>query len=65
MRYTLRVREVAQRFDVTEETIRDWINGGRLSAIKLGKSWRINAADVARVSQEGLPPGPRPHRSRR
>jgi excisionase family DNA binding protein len=60
MPYTLRVREVARRFDVTEETIRDWINSGRLSAIKLGRSWRVSSEDVERILQEGLPEEPRP-----
>jgi excisionase family DNA binding protein len=64
MPYTLRVREVAQRFEVTEETIRDWINSGRLSAIKIGKSWRINSEDVERIFREGLPQEPRPCQSR-
>jgi excisionase family DNA binding protein len=64
MPYTLRVREVARRFEVTEETIRDWINSGRLSAIKIGKSWRISAEDVERILQEGFPQEPRPYQSR-
>jgi excisionase family DNA binding protein len=64
MPYTLRVREVARRFEVTEGTIREWINSGRLSAIKLGKSWRISSEDVERISQEGLPEEPRPCQSR-
>jgi excisionase family DNA binding protein len=60
MPYTLRVREVARRFEVTEGTIREWINSGRLSAIKLGKSWRISSEDVERILQEGFPQEPRP-----
>jgi excisionase family DNA binding protein len=64
MPYTLRVREVARRFDVTEETIRDWINSGKLSAIKLGRSWRVSSEDVERISQEGLPQEPRPDQPR-
>jgi excisionase family DNA binding protein len=60
MPYTLRVREVARRFEVTEGTIREWINSGRLSAIKIGKSWRVSSEDVEQVLREGFPQESRP-----
>jgi excisionase family DNA binding protein len=60
----LRTREVAQRLDVTEETIRDWIASGKLPAVKIGKSWRIRSEDVDRILQEGLSPEPRPCETR-
>jgi excisionase family DNA binding protein len=33
--------EVAQRFRVTPRTVRRWVTGGELEAIRVGRQWRI------------------------
>ena len=46
---SLSIREAATRADVTEKTVRRWIKGGRLHAIKLGGQYRITLADLDRA----------------
>ena len=41
------VREVAERLQVAEATVRHWIKVGQLRAIDIGKGWRIAHADLA------------------
>lgn len=40
------VEQVAAAFQVTTETVRDWIKDGDLPAYKLGVQWRIKNADL-------------------
>ena len=40
------VRQVADRLQVAEATVRHWIKLGRLRAINIGKGWRIANADL-------------------
>ncbi|MEM8919911.1 MAG: helix-turn-helix domain-containing protein, partial [Pseudomonadota bacterium] len=37
----LTVHETAAQLKVKESTIRTWIRGGKLRAIKFGREWRI------------------------
>jgi len=46
---SLSIREAATRADVTEKTVRRWIKGGRLHALKLGGQYRITLADLDRA----------------
>jgi len=46
---SLSIREAATRADVTEKTVRRWIKGGRLRALKLGGQYRITLADLDRA----------------
>ena len=41
------VREVAERLEVAEATVRHWIKSGALRAIDIGKGWRISDTDLA------------------
>jgi excisionase family DNA binding protein len=47
-RLGLRVHEMAQAFNVTDATVRDWIARGEVPARRLGGVWFINP-DVART----------------
>lgn len=38
--------QVAQRLQVTERTVYDWIRAGKLQGTKLGRLWRIRPADL-------------------
>jgi excisionase family DNA binding protein len=40
------VHEVAERLEVAEATVRQWIKSGSLRAIDIGKGWRISDTDL-------------------
>lgn len=40
------VKEVADRLQVGEATVRGWIKDGELRAIEIGKVWRIADSDL-------------------
>ena len=42
------VQELADRLEVAEATVRQWIKSGVLRAIDIGKGWRIPDTDLAR-----------------
>ena len=51
--FLMTVRQVAEMFQVTEWTVRNWINGrsgqpgqGVLKAVKRGKGWRVWHSDA-------------------
>ncbi|BCH30874.1 hypothetical protein MesoLjLc_28040 [Mesorhizobium sp. L-8-10] len=42
------VQELAERLEVAEATVRQWIRSGELRAIDIGKGWRIADTDLER-----------------
>jgi excisionase family DNA binding protein len=42
----LTVTQVAEEFQVTTQTIRNWIEGGALPAAKIGRAYRVKREDV-------------------
>jgi excisionase family DNA binding protein len=42
----LNVQQVAAQFSVTPQTVRSWIDGGKLKAGRVGKAYRILSRDV-------------------
>ena len=47
--------QVAQRLQVTEFTVREWLKQGKMTGFKAGRSWRISDEDITeflRKSQE-------------
>jgi excisionase family DNA binding protein len=42
----LTVEQVAQEFQLTSQTIRNWIRSGALSAVKIGHVYRVKREDV-------------------
>lgn len=42
------VQELADRLEVAEATVRQWIKSGVLRAIDIGKGWRIADTDLER-----------------
>ena len=42
----LKVEDVAERFHVDARTVRNWINGNKLRAVKLGHQWLISEEEV-------------------
>lgn len=46
------VRELAERLEVAEATVRQWIRSGELRAIDIGKGWRISDSDLERFLKD-------------
>ena len=44
--HLLTVTQVADEFQVTTQTIRNWIEGGALPAAKIGRAYRVKREDV-------------------
>lgn len=42
------VQELAERLEVAEATVRQWIKSGKLRAIDIGKGWRVADSDLER-----------------
>ena len=42
----LTVPQVAEEFQVTAQTVRNWIDQGVLSAVRVGRAFRIERSDV-------------------
>jgi excisionase family DNA binding protein len=48
------IKELAEFLKVNEATIRRAIDSGKLKALKVGKSWRIEKEEVIKWLQEGV-----------
>ena len=42
----LTVHDVAEKLQVKESTVRDWINKRHLRAVRFGREWRIAVKDL-------------------
>lgn len=56
----LTLAQVAERLQVSTQTVRDWIAKGRLSALQLDRAFRVRREDLeamiaARTTQARLP----------
>jgi excisionase family DNA binding protein len=49
----LTVAEVADRFKVNQQTVRNWIEQGRLPAVRVGRRVRIRRSDFDRILDGG------------
>ena len=48
----LNVNQVAERFEVTPETIRRWVRAGKIKARRIGyKSLRFRLADIVKFEE--------------
>lgn len=48
----LSTNKVAALFDVTAETVRDWISQGKIEGVKINNTWRIRKSEVLRFGQQ-------------
>jgi excisionase family DNA binding protein len=57
------VQELAERLEVAEATVRQWIRSGELRAIDIGKGWRIADTDLDQFlrARDTAPRGGAPH----
>ena len=44
--------KVAKIFDVKDYTVREWIDQGKLKAIKIAGRWRIQQSEITRFANE-------------
>lgn len=49
----LTVAEVADQFKVNQQTVRNWIDQGRLPAVRVGRRVRIRRSDFDRILEGG------------
>lgn len=49
------IPQFAELFDCNPETVYKWIAAGKIKPIPLGRHMRINAQEVARIIEEGVP----------
>jgi excisionase family DNA binding protein len=49
------VEELAEYLKVANHTVRLWIRDGKVSAVRIGRSYRIPLAEVRRIVSEGIP----------
>ncbi|MEE0801075.1 MAG: helix-turn-helix domain-containing protein [Gemmiger sp.] len=54
--------QVAERYGVSPLTVREWIRGGMLEAIRLGRDYRVSEEDLVRFEQRRRT-HPSPHSS--
>ena len=46
-------REVAESLKVSTQTVKVWIKGEKLKAVKVGHSWRIRKTDLDEFLKKG------------
>lgn len=44
--------KVAQKFDVTVDTVRVWIKEGKIRAVRVGRYWKVPMSEVTRLGEE-------------
>jgi excisionase family DNA binding protein len=45
------VEEVAELFEVTPATVREWLRAGKLPGVRPGRDWKIQREDVYNLAQ--------------
>lgn len=48
----LTVEEVAAKFGVTDQSVRNWITSGRLRATRHGRVWRVRREDLDKMTAQ-------------
>jgi excisionase family DNA binding protein len=56
----LTVAEVAETLKLNQQTVRNWIEQGRLPALRVGRRVRIKRSDFQRILDESYSGGPSP-----
>ena len=46
--------EVAERLQLSEQTVRRWLREEKLKGVKLGSKWRIRERDIQELLKEKL-----------
>lgn len=48
----LDIKQVAKELSLSEKTIRNHINSGKIKAVRIGNVWRISEEEVKRLKGE-------------
>jgi excisionase family DNA binding protein len=56
----LTLDEAAARLTIARKTLRDWVRAGKFPGFKVGREWRVLAADVEHYLEEAIKHRPRP-----
>ena len=56
----LTVAEVAATLKLNQQTVRNWIDQGRLPAVRIGRRVRVRRADIDKMSAERATVAPEP-----
>jgi excisionase family DNA binding protein len=48
-------REAAEKFNLKEKTLKDWLRGGKVKGEKVGRSWRIADSELRRYLRLPIP----------
>ena len=69
---TYSIRDLQNRFSITEQTVLTWIHSGELKAVNVGRSmdrkiprWRVTEQALAAFEERRTPSPPVPHTRRR
>jgi excisionase family DNA binding protein len=49
MAEVLTIEEAAERLKLKPQTVRDWLNAGKLKGVKLGRVWRVDKDALDRM----------------
>lgn len=49
----LTVKEIAEHLKLNQQTVRNWIDNGRLPAVRIGRRVRVRRVDIDRVLGQG------------
>src|SRR5215831_8883027 len=49
----LNTEQIAERYDVNEDTARRWIRQGRIPGVRIGGAYRVRLDDLQRLEREG------------
>src|SRR5215469_10505473 len=49
----LNTEQIAERYDVNEDTARRWIRTGRIPGVRIGGAYRVRLDDLQRLEREG------------
>ena len=55
MKY-LKPNDIAERFDVTVQTVFYWLNSGKLDGFKVGRMWRMSEENEQDFIKKSTPP---------
>lgn len=47
-------KEVADILKLNERTVRNWINDGKIKAVKLNSEWRVSEEELNKIKKEGV-----------
>jgi excisionase family DNA binding protein len=56
--------QVAERLQVKERTVLDWLRAGDLRGLKLGRLWRVRPEDLEKFLAASVAPKPAPRKAR-